>query len=182
MIEDFKKRLIVEVRELSDRVNKLSAFINGNPKFKELDDRNRELLDKQLHHMTGYLECLNERISYLVTSEEIDEYNANIYKDLNFGEALSYIKDYKVLRRKGWNGKGLVVFRQVPAHIEEEIIPKMQSLPDDAKKVILSTRKHIDYTSQMLIYNTETARADSWVPSVSDTLAEDWEVVDVDNL
>jgi uncharacterized protein (DUF1919 family) len=132
--------------------------------------------------MTGYLECLNERISYLVTSEEIDEYNANIYKDLNFGEALSYIKDYKVLRRKGWNSKGLVVFRQVPAHIEEEIIPKMQSLPDDAKKVILSTRKHIDYTSQMLIYNTETARADSWVPSVSDTLAEDWEVVDVDNL
>lgn len=178
MIEDFKKRLIIEVRQLNDRVNKLSAFVNDNPKFKQLDDLNRELLQKQLTHMTGYLECLNERVSLIVTSEEIDEFDDGMYKNLTFGEALVYINDFKVMRRKGWNGKGLVVFRQVPAHIEEDIIPKMQSLPEDAKTIILATQKRIDYTSQMLIYNTATARADSWVPSISDTLADDWEVVD----
>ncbi len=100
-----------------------------------------------------------------------------LLENLSFGEALAYIKEFKVLRRKGWNGKGLVVFRQVPAHITGEIVPKMQSLPDDAKAVIMNTKGFVDYTSQMLIYNTSNGRADSWVPSISDTLAEDWEVV-----
>lgn len=36
--------------------------------------------------------------------------------------------------------------------------------------------KVIDYTSQMLIINPD-GRADSWVPSVSDVFAEDWEIL-----
>lgn len=59
----------------------------------------------------------------------------------------------------------------------EDIIPKMQSLPQSAKDIIMSREnKVIDYTSQMLIINPD-GRADSWVPSVSDVFAEDWEIV-----
>lgn len=65
----------------------------------------------------------------------------------------------------------------VEAHITEEIIPKMQSLPQSAKDLILNGNKFIDYTSQCLIYNENTGRADSWVPSISDVFAEDWEIV-----
>ena len=73
--------------------------------------------------------------------------------------------------------KGLFVVKQIPAHITEEIIPKMQSLPQSAKDIIMSREnKVIDYTSQMLIINPD-GRADSWVPSASDVFAEDWEVV-----
>lgn len=58
-----------------------------------------------------------------------------------------------------------------------DIIPNMQSLPQSAKKILMSRdNPHIDYTNQMLIINPE-GRADSWVPSSSDVFAEDWELV-----
>ena len=96
----------------------------------------------------------------------------------SFSEAIKLLKQGKALRRSGWNGKNLFVIKQVPAHIESDIIPKMQSLPQSAKDLILNGKGFIDYTSQCLIYNGNTGRADSWVPSISDIFAEDWEVTD----
>lgn len=96
---------------------------------------------------------------------------------LNFGEAIEVLKQGGAVRRKGWNGKGLFVIKQVPSHIDSDIIPKMQSLPQSAKDLILEGKGFIDYTSQCLIYNENTGRADSWVPSISDVFAEDWEIV-----
>lgn len=75
------------------------------------------------------------------------------------------------------NGKDIVVFKQVPSSIKSDIIPNMQSLPLKAKELIMAGNKRIDYTSQCLIYNTKTGRADSWVPSISDVFAHDWELV-----
>lgn len=94
-----------------------------------------------------------------------------------FGGAIEVLKQGGAVRRSGWNGKGLMVFKQVPAHIDSDIIPKMQSLPQSAKDLILKSKGFIDYTSQCLIYNENTGRADSWVPSISDVFAEDWEIV-----
>lgn len=116
------------------------------------------------------------------TSEEalrrLENYLLMIKPDsMNFGDAIKILKQGGVIRRKGWNGKGLVVFKQVPAHIDSDIIPKMQSLPQSAKDLILGSKGFIDYTSQCLIYNENTGRADSWVPSISDVFAEDWEIV-----
>ncbi|WP_298113770.1 DUF2829 domain-containing protein [uncultured Bacteroides sp.] len=103
------------------------------------------------------------------------------YRDISggmdFGDAVTLLKAGSALRRKGWNGKGLFVVKQVPAHIEGDVIPKMQSLPQYAKELILKGKGFIDYTSQCLIYNENTGRADSWVPSISDVFAEDWEIV-----
>lgn len=100
------------------------------------------------------------------------------YSDtLDFGKAISLLKQGRAIRRKGWNGKGLFVIKQVPAHIDSNIIPKMQSLPQSAKDLIMKGKGFIDYTSQCLIYNENTGRADSWVPSISDVFAEDWELV-----
>lgn len=53
----------------------------------------------------------------------------------------------------------------------------MQSLPQKAKDLILANKKTIYYQNQCLIYNTNTGCADSWVPSVSDMFANDWEIV-----
>ena len=72
----------------------------------------------------------------------------------------------------------MFVIKQIPAHIESDVIPKMQSLPQSAKDLILKGKGFIDYTSQCLIYNENTGRADSWVPSISDVFADDWEIVD----
>lgn len=97
--------------------------------------------------------------------------------EMDFGNAIKALKFGKAIRRKGWNGKGLFVVKQVPAHIESDIIPKMQSLPQSAKDLILAGKGFVDYTSQCLIYNENNGRADSWVPSISDVFAEDWEIV-----
>ena len=97
---------------------------------------------------------------------------------MGFGDAIEVLKQGGAVRRSGWNGKGLMVFKQVPAHIDSDIIPKMQSLPQSAKDLILKGKGFIDYTSQCLIYNENTGRADSWVPSISDVFAEDWEIVE----
>lgn len=96
---------------------------------------------------------------------------------MGFGDAIEVLKQGGSIRRTGWNGKGLMVFKQVPAHIESDIIPKMQSLPQSAKELILKGKGFIDYTNQCLIYNENTGRADSWVPSISDVFAEDFEIV-----
>ena len=98
--------------------------------------------------------------------------------EMDFGLVIEALKSGLAVRRKGWNGKGLSVVKQIPSHIEGGIIPKMQSLPQSAKNILLSRENaHIDYTNQMLIINPD-GRADSWAPSVSDVFAEDWEIVE----
>lgn len=106
------------------------------------------------------------------TYEKADSLSA-----MDFGDAIEVLKKGGAIRRIGWNGKGLFVVKQVPARIGSDVIPKMQSLPQSAKDLILAGNGFIDYTSQCLIYNENTGRADSWVPSVSDIFADDWEIV-----
>lgn len=96
---------------------------------------------------------------------------------LTFGGAIILLKNGFAVRRKGWNGKGLFIVKQVPSHITGDIIPNMQSLPQSAKSILMSRENpHIDYVNQMLIINPK-GRADSWIPSSSDVFAEDWEIV-----
>lgn len=96
---------------------------------------------------------------------------------VNFGDAIDLLKAGLAVRRKGWNGKGLFIAKQVPSHITGDIIPNMQSLPQSVKDILMSRENpHIDYTNQMLIINPD-GRADSWVPSSNDIFANDWEVV-----
>ena len=129
---------------------------------------------------------MNRKDGYIVVSE--DGYESwspksvfeKAYREvgtMDFGGAMHCLKAGLAVRRRGWNGKGLFIVKQVPAHITGDIIPNMQSLPQSAKNILMSRENpHIDYTNQMLIINPD-GRADSWVPSSSDVFAEDWEVV-----
>ncbi len=96
---------------------------------------------------------------------------------MDFGDAIKALKQGLVVRRRGWDCLSLVVFKQVPAHITGEIIPKMQSLPDAAKKFVMEHATFVDYTDQCLIYNKDTGEANSWTPTISDVFAEDWVLV-----
>jgi hypothetical protein len=94
---------------------------------------------------------------------------------MNFGQVIEALKNGQLVYREGWNGKGMFVVKQIPAVIGTDIIPKMQSLPQSAKDVLMEKNQPISYTNQMLIVNAD-GRADSWVPSSSDCFADDWEV------
>lgn len=109
--------------------------------------------------------------------KEVFEEAYKEFDNMSFGMAIDALKNGRAIRRRGWNGKGLFVVKQIPAHIDSTVIPKMQSLPQSAKDLILKGNGFIDYTSQCLIINENNGKADSWVPSISDVFAEDWEIV-----
>ena len=163
-------RMSIEENELADRIEKLTAFIRGD-KFKELDSTTRAMLAVQYSSMSTYLHILRLRSTKMENGD-------GSCSGISFGSAIALLKSGFALRRSGWNGKNLFVIKQVPAHIESDVIPNMQSLPQSAKDLILGGKGYIDYTSQCLIYNGNTGRADSWVPSVSDVFADDWELVE----
>ena len=103
---------------------------------------------------------------------------------MNFGEAIVALKEGKKVQRTGWNGKGLFVFRQVPATISKDIVPKMQSLPqsvkDEFEKRFNDPDREIDaiyYDNQLALVN-QSNLITGWAPSVSDSLAEDWIILD----
>ena len=171
--DTFLDRLHIEMRDLYEKMDKLSPFIESG-KIDEIvtDKYQNHLLRLQHRIMSRYINVLECRIGRLDGSPE-----APLHQ-MSFGDAIEILKQGGAIRRKGWNGKGLMVFKQVPAHIESDVIPKMQSLPQSAKDLILKGKGFIDYTSQCLIYNENTGRADSWVPSISDVFAEDWEIVE----
>ena len=154
----------------------LFAFANFDGEFDEGERRSLDAVGNLIVKLGGAYHTGINTIEELALS--VSTVVNSCVRSLAFGDAVELLKQGHALRRSGWNGKNLFVIKQVPAHIESDIIPKMQSLPQSAKDLILNGKGFIDYTSQCLIYNGNTGRADSWVPSISDVFADDWEVVE----
>ena len=171
--DTFIDRLYVEHSDLMEKFEKCAVFVDSD-KFREVvkDDYPAFLLSLQRDLMGRYAAILEQR-----TAISKGETSITTLPRMSFGIAIQALKFGFAIRRRGWNGNGLIVFKQIPAHIESDVIPNIQSLPQSAKDFILKGKGYIDYTSQCLIYNTNTGRADSWVPSISDVFAEDWEIV-----
>ena len=163
---------IIEENELSDRLERLYAFICSDT-YKELDSTTRAMLSVQYSSMSAYYYML-----CLLSTKMENENKDGGCTGISFGSAIALLKSGFAIRRSGWNGKNMFVIKQVPAHIESDVIPNMQSLPQSAKDLILNGKGFINYTSQCLIYNGNTGQADSWVPSISDVFADDWELVE----
>lgn len=102
--------------------------------------------------------------------------NQSIFTDeiITPWKAIEMINNFHVMRRSAWN-KGLVVFRQVPASIQSDIIPNMQSVPKEAKGIIMNSANCIEYKNQLLMYDMNTGEANSWNPTASDLMTCDWE-------
>jgi len=101
-----------------------------------------------------------------------------------FGQAIEALNNGKRVQREGWNGKGLFVFRQIPASISADIVPKMQSLPQSVKDEFQrrfddspNQVNSIHYDNQLaLVYPSNLITG--WSPSTSDALANDWVILD----
>ena len=104
---------------------------------------------------------------------------------MNFGEAIERVKTRSyIARRANWDNDTFI-FAQIPANINEETIPKMQSLPDVVKREITEAGiTSLSYQNQIckfdncnITYYTPTGNeifADDWETKSDDTLAE-WE-------
>lgn len=104
---------------------------------------------------------------------------------MNFGEAIERVKTRSyIARRANWDDD-MFIFAQIPANINEETIPKMQSLPDVVKREITEAGiTSLSYQNQIckfdncnITYYTPTGNeifADDWETKSDDALAE-WE-------
>jgi hypothetical protein len=97
---------------------------------------------------------------------------------MNFGKAVEALKEGKRVSREGWNGKGLFIFQQVPSTINEDIVQKMQSIPQSVKDEFGKRGGSISYKNQLaMVYPDNTIYG--WVASPSDVLEEDWCDLDI---
>lgn len=166
--DSVEERLDVEQTEHYAKLKALKKFMVSD-EFESLSAPSKAIFHMQYHHMQYHYWALDARL------EMIKGEGAEL-SCLPFGTALALLNQGYVLRRYGWEN-GMVIFKQVPARISEEIVPKMTSLHDEAKKCILTSRKIIDYRDQCLIYDTNLGVATSWVPTMEDLFADDWELV-----
>ena len=97
--------------------------------------------------------------------------------NLTYGEAIEALKQGQRCTRQGWNGKGMFVFMQVPAMVDEKYIPNMTSLPESVKTEFIKRGGNIHYTNQFAIVSPNNV-INGWVASVSDTLANDWIIME----
>lgn len=174
-MEDFKERMCQEHSELSERIGKLNVALCNDGFREKVGDYQFKLMKEQALGMEKYYLALTARLVDMGLFPN-DEGKSFVFSGMGIAGAVNAMKLGLAVRRKGWNGKGLFVVKQIPSHITSDIIAKMQSLPQSAKNILMSRENpHIDYTNQMLIINPD-GRADSWVPSVSDIFADDWEI------
>lgn len=60
-MEPYQERMLVELKELSEKVDKLHAFIGDREKVNELPIEKLDLLLKQYHYMSMYEHILRLR-------------------------------------------------------------------------------------------------------------------------
>ena len=161
-------RMNIEYDEEVERYEKGNKFVTS-VNFDKLNYLARTLLSAQNETQREYCYLLADRIAQMSNKQVFPS-------NYDFGTAIKFLKAGGAIRRTGWD-KGLLVVKQIPASIKVDIIPKMQSLPQIAKNILMARNDaHIDYTNQMLIICPD-GRANSWIPSCSDIFANDWEIV-----
>lgn len=100
---------------------------------------------------------------------------------MTFEQALPYIKEGRVYTRAGWGviTVNKVIFRQNNNSVLADIVPKMSSLPQEAKNLIAKEQlASITYGNQVIMMDTNTGNCKNYIPDWEDIFADDWYWVD----
>lgn len=100
---------------------------------------------------------------------------------MNFGKAIECVKTRSyIARRANWDDD-MFIFAQIPANINEETIPKMQSLPDVVKREIIELGfTSLDYQNQICKFDNGVITY--YTPTGNEIFADDWETKSDDAL
>ncbi len=180
---DYIERMQAEHAELSTRVESLRAFFY-NPLYKSCSQHKKNKLKAQLQHMEQYLMVLGHRIELERFGEVTEPVNEvvevseqqipdNLFfkpliKNQTFSSALSALKDGHAIQRAGWNGNNLFVY-MVPA----AAYPAQTGIA----KAYFGEGAKVPYGAYMAIKGGDNV-VNTWVPSVTDCLAEDWIILE----
>jgi len=113
---------------------------------------------------------------------------------LTFGQAISALKDGKLVARSGWNGKGMFIFQRPSDKLSvETIVNNVKSLPDSLKKYyqgnfawtqqeavdgIGPDKTFVEFTSYYCMKAADGSIVNGWLASQTDMQAEDWQIVE----
>lgn len=162
----------------------LFVLAQNSPSHEVLTDDEKELFNRQIEVMEELWDIVRNRA--ILQEEREETLKENTFNDAltpsfsavsDFSSAVQWLKAQKCLRRTSWP-EGTFVVKQVPADIPSEIIPKMTSLPDSVKNLLLSRSADasIHYRHQMLQID-RNGIANAWQPNAEDVFAEDWQLV-----
>lgn len=100
---------------------------------------------------------------------------------MNFGKAIECVKTRSyIAKRANWDDN-VFIFAQVPAYINEEIIPKMQSLPEVVKREITEAGiTSLSYQNQICKF--DNGNITYYTPTGNEIFADDWETKSDDAL
>lgn len=107
---------------------------------------------------------------------------------LTFGDAISALKEGKMVQRAGWNGKGMFIFMRPEDTLTTDVISRVKSLPQSVKDWIdvnvddkvnqgESGLTPVKFTSYLCMKAADNTIVNGWLASQTDMLAEDWAVL-----
>jgi hypothetical protein len=106
---------------------------------------------------------------------------------MTFGHALEIVKAGGLIKRAGWNGKGMFVFMRPADELTPAfIVDKVKYLPQTVKTHIAKkygNETHyssgdeikVKFTPYLCMYAADGSIVNGWLASQTDMLAEDWE-------
>ena len=77
MIADWKEELLIENRDLTQRLINLTNYMESDS-FASLDELNRSYIEIQKSAMEQYKNILQKRVDLNVTTEEVAEYSRTL--------------------------------------------------------------------------------------------------------
>ncbi len=109
---------------------------------------------------------------------------------MNFGQALEALKEGKLVRRAGWNGKGMFIFQRPEDFLSVEmIVHTVKSLPQSVKGYFaertdprfidrIDATDKVKFTAYLCMKAADGSIVNGWLASQTDMLSEDWEIVE----
>lgn len=95
----------------------------------------------------------------------------------DYGQTLELLQIGNSMRRKAWE-EGKFITMQMGTRVPSDVIPKMTSLSNTAKDILISRNaQYIEYKEQILLVNAKN-QATNYIPSMEDTFAPDWEIME----
>ena len=157
----------------------LFVAAQNSPSYEALTEDEKDLFQRQINVMEELWGVVRDRATLQELTEDTPD-DPTASQDLStfdFSFAVQWLKVLKCVRRTSWP-EGTFVVKQVPADISSEIIPKMTSLPDSVKNLLLgrSADAAIHYRNQMVQIDCNGI-ANAWQPNAEDVFADDWQVV-----
>jgi hypothetical protein len=88
-------------------------------------------------------------------------------KKMDFGTALTALKNGHMVRRAGWNGIGMHLY------LEDHLY---RSMPRADVKGQVTYTDHEKYEPCIVMFTAQQKHQPGWLASQADMLAEDWEI------